>query len=72
MSFGRCSALQRLQTVKLHGVLHTPADIQVRHLAAYDLPQTVSIAALDQEQQYSHMMVLISAVQNPLYSVKAK
>ncbi|KAL0034091.1 hypothetical protein WJX79_008239 [Trebouxia sp. C0005] len=28
MSFGRRSALQRMQSVKLHGVLHTPADIQ--------------------------------------------
>ena len=35
MSFGRRSALQRMQSVKLHGVLHTSADIQVRHLAAY-------------------------------------
>lgn len=49
MSFGRRSALQRMQSVKLHGVLHTPADIQVRHLAADGLPQAVSLTASDQQ-----------------------
>jgi len=59
MSFGRRSALQRMQSVKLHGVLHTSADIQVRHPAAYGLPQAVSTIGLDQQQQYMYMMVLI-------------
>ncbi len=72
MSFGRRSALQRMQSVKLHGVLHTTADIQVRHLAAYGLPHAVSLTVLDQESQYTYMVVLIPVLQNPLYSVRTK